>query len=92
MDGATIGLGLVVIVIGLIFRLAASFVSVQGGDLNMKERLFIAAHRQRITQVDDVGVYTCWHRIIVTIQPESSLLVVVEQFALNFVSNRSHCA
>ena len=42
LEGSTIGLGLAVLAIGLTFRIAASFLSVSGGDLTLKERVFVA--------------------------------------------------
>lgn len=37
-----VGYGLIAVIVGLIFRMITSFLVVMGGDLNIKERLFVA--------------------------------------------------
>ena len=42
LDPNTVSLGIGVLIIGLSFRLVASYLAVLGGDLNLKERIFVA--------------------------------------------------
>ncbi|KAK8395971.1 hypothetical protein O3P69_005218 [Scylla paramamosain] len=42
LEGSTIGYGLLTLFVGLVFRMVTSFLVVMGGELNMKERLFVA--------------------------------------------------
>ncbi|ROT75079.1 putative mitochondrial sodium/hydrogen exchanger 9B2-like [Penaeus vannamei] len=42
LDIGTVGWGLVTLAIGLVFRMATSFLVVMGGNLNIKERIFVA--------------------------------------------------
>ncbi|XP_063611822.1 sodium/hydrogen exchanger 9B2-like, partial [Penaeus indicus] len=42
LDIGTVGWGLVTLAIGLVFRMTTSFLVVMGGNLNIKERLFVA--------------------------------------------------
>ena len=42
MEPQTVGLGIAVLIIGLSIRVVVSYLSVLGGDLNLKERLFVA--------------------------------------------------
>ncbi|KAG7156541.1 sodium/hydrogen exchanger 9B2-like [Homarus americanus] len=42
LDGNTVGYGLITITIGLIFRMITSFLVVMGGELSVKERIFVA--------------------------------------------------
>lgn len=42
LDIGTVGWGLVTLAIGLVFRMTTSFFVVMGGNLNVKERLFVA--------------------------------------------------
>lgn len=41
LEGSTVGLGIAVLIIGLIIRIMASYVAVLGGDLTLKERIFV---------------------------------------------------
>ena len=42
LDGSTIGMGVLVLVIGLTLRVVASFGAVSFGDMTLKERFFVA--------------------------------------------------
>jgi len=42
LEGDTVGWGILVLVCGLSFRIVVSYFSVMGGDLNKRERLFVA--------------------------------------------------
>ena len=42
LDGGTVGKGLLVLAIGLVIRVIVTFFVVMGGDLDPKERLFVA--------------------------------------------------
>ncbi len=42
MDGNTVGLGILVLVIGLVVRIFVSYFAVFGGNLTLKERIFVA--------------------------------------------------
>jgi len=42
INGTTLGLSLVVLVLALIIRMAATYLAVMGGDLNWKEKVFMA--------------------------------------------------
>ena len=42
LDRKTVSLGIAVLVIGLSFRVVVTYLVVHGGDLNLKERIFVA--------------------------------------------------
>ena len=42
LDQNTVSLGIAVLVIGLSIRVVVSYLAVLGGDLNLKERIFVA--------------------------------------------------
>lgn len=42
IDGETLGLGILVLVLALVLRMAGTFVAVMGGNLNVRERIFMA--------------------------------------------------
>lgn len=42
LEGSTIGYGLLTLCVSLVFRMLTSFLVVMGGQLNLRERLFVA--------------------------------------------------
>ena len=56
-----VGLGIAVLIIGLTIRIIVSYFSVLGGDLNLKERLFVTLgmnQKQKIREIKFLKYFT----------------------------------
>ena len=79
-----VGLGIAVLVIGLTIRIIVSYFSVLGGDLNLKERLFVTLGKKHALKIfDQFALNTsCFWR-----NNESNVITRIMQFQEIFVTN-----